>query len=303
MILVTGATGKTGRQAVAQLLAAGVDVRALVRDPGAASLPDRVEVVRGDLADAASVEAAMEGVDAVFLIWPLLTADAAPAVIAAAEKHARRIVYLSAWGVPDDDTVEPKPGILAFHTAIERAIRASTLQWTFLRAGGFASNTLAWAEQIKEGDVVRGSHARATRSLVHEADLAAVAVRALTTADLEGKAPHLTGPQALTQAEQVRTIGDVLGRRVVFEELDEEAAAAALEAEGLPPKYARAIVEAHGQMEAEPEQVSPAVEEITGRPARTYREWVADHVADFGCCSNDAPISTRACSNWPAART
>jgi uncharacterized protein YbjT (DUF2867 family) len=280
MILVTGATGKTGRQAVAQLLAAGMDVRALVRDPGRAALPDRAEVVRGDLTDVASVEAAMEGVDAVFLIWPLLTADAAPAVIAAAEKHARRIVYLSAWGVPDDG-VEPEPGIIAFHTAIERAIRASTLEWTFLRAGGFASNTLAWAEQIKDGDVVRGSHARATRSLIHEADLAAVAVRALTTADLVGKAPHLTGPQALTQAEQVRTIGDVLGRRVVFEELDEEAAAAALEAQGLPPEYARAIIEAHGKMEAEPEQVSPAVAELTGRPARTYREWVEDHVADF----------------------
>jgi uncharacterized protein YbjT (DUF2867 family) len=282
VILVTGATGRTGRQAVAQLLAAGEDVRALVRDPRTASLPDRVGTARGDLTDAASVEAAMEGADAVFLVWPLLTADAAPAVIAAAEKHARRIVYLSAWGVPDDDTVEPEPGIIGFHTAIERAIRASDLEWTLLRAGGFASNTLAWAEQIKGGGgVVRGAHAGATRSLVHEADLAAVAVRALTTDDLVGRTPHLTGPQALTQAEQVRTIGEVLGRRVVFEELDEEAAAVELEAQGLPPEYARAIVEAHGRMEAEPERVSPAVAEITGRPARTYREWVADHVADF----------------------
>ncbi|NGN63473.1 NAD(P)H-binding protein [Streptomyces sp. A7024] len=280
MILVTGATGKVGRQAVVQLLDAGVSVRALVRNPETAALPAGVEVVRGDLTDAASVEAAVRGVDAVFLVWPLTTADAAPAVIAAAEKHARRIVYLSAFGVPDDDTVEAEEGIIGFHTAIERAIRATDLEWTMLRAGGFAANTLGWADQVRQHGAVRAAHAKATRSLIHEADIAAVAVRALTTDELLGATPHLTGPEALTQEEQVRAIGEVLGKDVVFEELGEEAAAAELEAQGIPSFYALAIVQAHGQMVDEPETASPAVAEITGR-ARTYREWVADHAADF----------------------
>ncbi|KAB2350140.1 SDR family oxidoreductase [Actinomadura rudentiformis] len=281
MILVTGATGKVGRQVVVQLREAGVEVRALVRDPQAAALPAGVELARGDLTDATSVQRAVEGVDAVFLVWPLVTADGAYDVVAAAGKHARRIVYLSAFGVPDDDSVEPEPGILGFHTVIERAIRGSGLEWTLLRAGGMAGNTLGWAEQVRGGDVVRGAHARATRSLIHEADIAAIAVRALTTDELVGAAPHLTGPQALTQAEQVHTIGDVLGRGIEFEELGEAEAVAAYEAEGLPPEFARGIVAAHGAMVTEPETVSPAVEQITGRPGRTYREWVADHVADF----------------------
>ncbi|MFI6519858.1 NAD(P)H-binding protein [Spirillospora sp. NPDC050679] len=281
MILVTGATGKVGQQVVVQLLDAGVEVRALVRDPQAAALPAEVELVRGDLTDAASVQRAAEGVDAVFLMWPLATAERAYDVVAAAEKHARRIVYLSAFGVPDDDSVEPEPGILGFHTAIERMIRKSGLEWTLLRSGGLAGNTLEWAEQVRGGNVVRGAHARATRSLVHEADIAAVAVRALTTDELVGATPHLTGPQALTQAEQVRVIGEVLGRRVEFEELPEAEVVAEYVAEGLPPELAQSIVAAHGAMVTRPETVSPAVEQITGRPGRTYREWVADHVDDF----------------------
>lgn len=281
MILVTGATGKVGRQAVAQLHSAGAEVRALARDPRTAGLPAGVEVVRGDLTDIASVEAALQGVDAVFLVWPLTSADAAPPVIDAIARHASRVVYLSAAGVTEDDSVEAEPGILGMHTTIERAIRASGVEWTLLRAGGFASNTLGWAAQVRAGDVVRASHAKAGRSLVHEADLAAVAVRALTTGELVGAAPHLTGPQTLTQDEQVRTIGEVLGRELRFEEMPDAEAVAALEAQGLPPHYARGIVEAHGQMVVEPEPVSPAAAEILGRPGRTYREWVADHVGDF----------------------
>ncbi|MGS2645479.1 SDR family oxidoreductase [Streptosporangium sp. G12] len=80
MILVTGATGKVGGQALSQLLDAGVAVRALTRDPASATLPEGAEVVRGDLADPATLDDALDGVESVFLVWPTLSADhAAPA--------------------------------------------------------------------------------------------------------------------------------------------------------------------------------------------------------------------------------
>lgn len=282
MILVTGATGKVGGQAVTQLRRAGARVRALVRDPARTDLPEGVEVVRGDLAEPASLGAAFAGVEGVFLVWPLPTADTAPAVLdAALAGGVRRIAYVSAWGASDDPDEEPE-GILGFHTAIERLLRAAPLEWTLLRAGGFAANTLHWAAQIRAGDVVHAPYANAGRSLIHEADVAAVGIRALTHPGHASATYHLTGPATLTQAEQVRTIGEALGRDIRFAESPPRVAWEAYVSAGLPPSFADAILEAHADLVAHPEPVTQTVADVTGRKARTFAEWARDHAADFG---------------------
>jgi uncharacterized protein YbjT (DUF2867 family) len=102
VILVTGATGNVGRPVVTQLLRTGAVVRALARDPTSAGLPGGVDVVRGDLSAPGTLDACLNGGDAVFLLWPGLTADLAPAVLDAIRKHTRRLVYLSSLGVRDD---------------------------------------------------------------------------------------------------------------------------------------------------------------------------------------------------------
>ena len=102
MILVSGATGHVGRHLVSQLLRMGAAVRALVRNPDSASLPGDVNVVRGDLSAPDTLDASLEGVEAVYLVWPFPTANAAPAVLDRIRKHARRIVYQSALTVRDD---------------------------------------------------------------------------------------------------------------------------------------------------------------------------------------------------------
>ncbi|MBO8185324.1 SDR family oxidoreductase [Streptomyces spirodelae] len=283
MILVTGATGKVGGQVAAQLVAAGAPVRALVRDPAAAVLPDGVEAVRGDLADPASLTAALAGdVRAVFLVWPLADRQGAAEVVATLAEHTRRTVYLSARGVTDDEQAEPGHDILGNHTALERLVRASAAEWTLLRPGGFATNTLRWAPQVRTGGPVRTAYPKAARTLVHEADTATAAVRALLTDDLVGAAPELTGPELLTQAEQIATIGEVvLGRPLAVEELSREEARAEFLSAGLPPAYVDAILDAHAAMETDPETVAPGAAELLGRQPHTYREWVADHIADF----------------------
>ncbi|WBB63335.1 NAD(P)H-binding protein [Streptomyces sp. WMMC500] len=282
MILVTGATGNVGGQAVAQVEWAGVPVRALVRDPARADLPPGVEAVRGDLADPATLGPAFAGVSGLLLVWPLPTAETAPAVLdAAVAAGVRRIAYVSAWGASDDPDEEPE-GILGFHTAIERLIRASPLEWTLLRAGGFAANTLHWADQIRTGDVVRAPYARAGRSLIHEADVAAVGIRALTHPGHASATYHLTGPETLTQAEQVRTIGDALGRDLRFEEAPPAVAREAYVAAGLPPSFADGILAGQARLVTDPEPVTHTVAEVTGHKARTFAQWARDHAADFG---------------------
>jgi uncharacterized protein YbjT (DUF2867 family) len=279
-ILVTGATGRVGGQVVSQLLGAGVAVRALTRDPEGAWLPDGVEVVGGDLSDADTLDAALDGVDSVFLVFPTLQADyAAPAVMKKIAEHARRIVYLSAASVADNPD-EHAEGIIGSHARMERLVEQSGMEWTFLRPSGFAANTLMWADQIRAGDVVRWFHGAATRSLIHEHDIGAVAVRVLIEEGHGGAMYHLTGPSQLTQVEQAHAIGEAIGRPVRFEELAPEVARQELFA-GMPATLVDSILNGHAKMVREPEPVTSTVEELTGAAARTFHHWALDHASDF----------------------
>lgn len=279
-ILVTGATGNVGGQVAAELAAMGVPTRAVVRDPGRAALPAGVKAVRGDLADPVSIERALDGIKTVFLVWPMLDAGGAAGVVDALARHAERVVYLSSMGVRPDEERQADP-ITQFHADLERLIETSGLTWTFVRSGGMATNTLGWADQIRADGVVRWPFAAARRSLVHERDVAAVAVRALTEAGHAGKAYPLTGPEALSQAEQAAIIGEAIGRPVRYEEIPPEAAREGMLAEGWPPMVVDGMLGAWSRMAKQPEPVLPTVAEVTGRPARSFREWAADHATAF----------------------
>ncbi|MYT31378.1 NAD(P)H-binding protein [Streptomyces sp. SID8354] len=284
-ILVTGATGNVGRWVTAELVAAeAYEVHAMTRRPDTADLPPGVEVVRGDLADAAGLEVALEGVDAVFLMWPFHSSEPAAAVVDAIGRHARRVVFLSSVSVRDDaDPDAQSHAVGRWHRAVEQRIERSGLEWTHVRPSTFAANTLWWADQIRSGDTVRGAYGALPMALLHEADIAAVAARALTE-DGHAKAAYTpTGPEVLTQAEQVRTIGEVLGRPLHWEELSRDAARRRLLADdGFPDSFVDPLLDGYAQMLTAPRPVvTDTVEAVTGAPARTYRDWVADHAADF----------------------
>ncbi|MCW2750483.1 MAG: NmrA family protein [Aeromicrobium sp.] len=272
---MTGATGAVGGQVAAQLATAGVNVRALVRDSSAAKLPDGVEIARGDLSEPSSLEQPMSDVDAVFLMWPFMSSAGAHEVLDVIKRHARRVVYLSADGVRPD--VEEQQGpILQFHGDLERAVEATGLEWVLLHPASFATNTLGWAPQIR-GGVVREAFGSRVRALIHEADIAAVAVRALVDNDLLKTRPLLTGPEALTTAEQVTALGDALGIPVQFEEISPETASAEALAAGWPEDLVSAIFGG----DFEPQQTTTTFQDITGRSPRSFQDWARDHAADF----------------------
>ena len=277
-ILVTGATGRVGRQLVSQLLATDARVRALTRNPAAAGLPPEVEVVRGDLTVPETLAESLDGVDAVFLLWTA-PAAAVPGAIDKIAGHVRRIVFLSSpHQTPHPFFQQPNP-MAAMHAQIERRIQASGLDWTFLRPGMFAANTLLWwAAQIRAGDIVRWPYADAPTAPIDEQDIGAVAVRALLDAGHEGADYVLTGPQSLTQREQVETIGEVIGRPLRFEEMTPDEARREWPA---PPHVVDMLLKAWAAAMGQPALVTSKVEEITGRPPRTFREWVADHTEEF----------------------
>ncbi|MGH3759644.1 SDR family oxidoreductase [Actinophytocola sp.] len=279
-ILVTGATGQVGRQVVAQLSAAGERVRAMSRRPFTA--PAGVETVRGDLLEPASLP--FDGVTAMYLFPQPRTARAV--VEAAVAAGVRRIVTLSSGAVSAGLDTD-------YQLPVEQAVEASGCEWTHLRPGQFASNTLKlWGPSIRAERVVRYHHPDWRGLPIHEADTAAVGVAALLSPGHHGRAYDLTGPERLSAREQVRAISAALGEDVRFEEVtpgvagDPQAAGRLGRRErglltGFEAYSPSSVPELTAEEWDEAIKPLPTVEEVTGRPPRTYAEWARDHVEDF----------------------
>jgi uncharacterized protein YbjT (DUF2867 family) len=239
-----------------------------------------LEVVGGDLAAPETLEEAVNGAEAAFLLWALPTSDPAPDVVGQLAKYARRIVFLSSSAIRDG--VEKQTDIVGkVHADVERAVENSGREWTFLRPGGFATNTIWWwRPQIREGDVVRWPYGSAAMAPIHEKDMAAVAVRALRDEGHQGRKYVLSGPESLTLAEQVKIIGEVINRSLRFEEVPPEAARRQL-LTVIPEPFVDILLTVFPRLTAGPAPVTTVVRDITGAPAHTFRQWASDHAADF----------------------
>ena len=275
-VLVTGATGRVGRAVVDELLRAGVPVRALTRRPEAAGLPEAVEVVAGDLTVPGSLDAALQGIGAAFLVWTAAP-DTAPAVVERLAAHAPRVVLLSSpHRTPHPFFQQPNP-MAAFHAHLERLVADSGVPATLIRPGMFASNArFWWAPQIRGGDGVRWPCGAAETAPVDERDVAAVAARALRDEGHAGGDYVLTGPESLSQAEQVAAIGDAIGRPLRFEEMPPDEFRRAM-----PAAVADMLLAAWHAALGRPAYVTSTVADVTGSPARAFRRWAADHADAF----------------------
>ena len=279
-VLVTGATGRVGRMVVDLLADAGLPVRALTRRPEEAALPAGVEVVTGDLTVPESLDAALRGVDAVFLVWTVPPATA-PAVVERLATYARRVVFLSApHRTPHPFFQQPNP-MAALYTEIERLIVGSGLESTIIRPGMFASNALLWwAPAIRGDGVVRWPYGAAETAPVDDRDVAAVAARTLYQDGHAGGDYVLTGPESLSQTEQVRIIGDVLGRPIQFVELSPDEFRRATEG-SWPRPAVDMLLAAWGATMGRPALVTSTVSDVLGSPARSFRQWATDHADAF----------------------
>ncbi|MEV6637672.1 NAD(P)H-binding protein [Actinoplanes sp. NPDC051470] len=261
MILVTGATGNVGRHVAVGLAERGAEVRTSSRGGGD---------VPADLSDPGRLDQALDGVDSVFLVWPGPAVPGIAEAVATITARVRKVVYLSAAGAEH-----------GFWGEVEKAVEHSGVEWVFLRPGGFATNTLGWAGMIRDDGVVRWPYGEARRALIHERDIADVAVTALLSGALDGRRPHLTGPANLTQVEQVRLIGEAIGRDVRWVELPREDARQQLLAEWGNEGFVDASLTYWASLVGTGEPVTEDVAHIIGRPARAFRDWCSDHAADF----------------------
>lgn len=285
-VLVTGATGQVGRHVVEQLAEAGERVRAMTRAPEKARLHPAAEVVRGDLDEPESLTNLLKDVDRMYL-FPC-PGTSREVVDLAKRSGVRRIVVLSSGSVAagyDTDYQYP----------VEQAVEASGLEWTHLRPGEFMSNKLhVWGPPIRAERVVRYTNPDLPANPIHEADIAAVGVAALLQDGHAGQAYLMSGPEVITQREQVRLIGESLGEEVRFEEVTPEEGRRILKSYGgWAADNADFLMGFDGfsadsdGLEFSTEDLAemmrplPTVEQVLGRPARTFAEWARDHVDDF----------------------
>jgi uncharacterized protein YbjT (DUF2867 family) len=284
-VLVIGATGRIGRLVVDELLRADVAVRALTRHPELAALPSAAEIVAGDLTAPASLDAALDGAAAVFLVWTAAP-DTAADVIARIATHqsgeSRRIVYLSSPHQTPHPFFQQPNALRGLHAGIERFLLAATPDAVVLRPGMFSSNVLHWwAPQIRSGDVVSWPYGDAETAPVDERDIAAVAAHALLEVEHAGGDYVLTGPESLSQAAQVSAIGEAIGRPILFHELSPDEFRN--ETAGIWPAGAvEMLLSAWRATLGHPAYVTSAIEEITGAPPRSFAQWAADNAAAFG---------------------
>jgi uncharacterized protein YbjT (DUF2867 family) len=263
-----------------QLLDTGVPVRALTRRPATAEFPPEVEVVGGDFTSPDSLEEGLQGVGAVFLVWTLPFA-AAPAVVERLARHTRRVVFLSApHRTPHPFFQQPNP-MAKLHGDIEQLIADAGLVSTIIRPGMFASNALNWwAPAIRKGDAVRWPYGAAETAPVDDRDIAAVAARTLYDDRHAGGDYVLTGPESLSQAEQVSIIGGAIGRQLTFEELSPDEFRRET-ADSWPRPVVDMLLAAWDATMGQPAFVTPTVFDVLGAPPRTFHEWATDHASEF----------------------
>ncbi len=282
-VLIIGGTGTVGSEVVSQLAQSGTQVRVMARDPQKVGFAAPVDVVYGDLTHPETLEPCLNGIDTVFLVWvaPPITVEAVIEVIA---RRARRIVFLSAPLKTPHPLFQQPNAARNLGTKIEESIEASQLQWTFLRPGMFAANAIEWwGGQIRSGNVVRWPYLNVPTAPIDPRDIAAVAIRALLE-EKHVKAEYvLTGPQSLTHREQVSIIGTAIGRPLEIEEMSPDEARREL-LSIMPLPVINMLLNAWAAASGHAAHVTSTVEEITGRPAKSFQEWARDHAANFQPC-------------------
>jgi len=278
--LITGATGDIGSKVVNLLLDRGEHPRIFVRNQEKARklFGDRVAIAVGDLADPASLQRALEGVDALFLLnsGPDLAARDKAAAGVAKAVGVKHLVKLSSM----DARQEVGTGV--WHAQGEAAIRASGISFTFVQPTGFMSNALAWAPSIKAQGILRSPTGHGKIPFIHSDDIAAVSVAVLASRNYAFQALPITGQEALSYADMTAKIAAAIGKPLRFESVSEEEEQRQMAAEGDSPGMIAAHMSIYRAIrEGRLATVTNNVERVLGRRPITFDKWARDHAAAF----------------------
>jgi uncharacterized protein YbjT (DUF2867 family) len=268
--LVIGGTGTTGSRVATLLRDRSAAVRIATRNP----VDGNTEHVRFDWADPTTHYAAVTGADRIYLVAPLGVADPAPVVEpfleGALAAGVRRVVLLSSSAIPEGTT-----GVGALH----RMVRTMAPEWAVLRPSWFMQN-FTGDHPVADGIRTNGEIVTATGdgrvAFVDADDIAAVASRALLDAVPHNTEHVITGPAALSYAEAAALITEATGLTIRHTSVSTGELQARIAATGMPEAFAAVLAGLdEGIRHGSEDRVSPAVQQVTGVPARSFSEFVA----------------------------
>ncbi|MGV9328977.1 SDR family oxidoreductase [Streptosporangium sandarakinum] len=281
MFLITGATGTVGSELLALLADRNIPVRAMTRDPAKAAFPAGVEVATGDFDRPGSLDAALDGVDKVFVLPPGYGPDGPVQernlAAAAARAGVSHLVKLSTSGVTFDATDPISTG----HRLGEQVITHSGLPWTMLRPGTFMTYLYGYAPTIAAEHTMYVTEGDPVSAMIHPRDIAAVAAHVLTTPGHDGRAYTLTGGQALSPRDQADVIGRILGRPIKLIERSPAETQAEFDRLGWSGPRLEALLELKRQSAAWDQKIFDTVERLTGEPPLTLQDWVRENIHIF----------------------
>jgi len=212
---------------------------------------------------------------------PVIPANDAAALATARTKGVARVVKMSAIGV--DAPAAANLASSRWHAPGEAAGRASGLELTILRPSGFDSNSLMWRDAIRAGTPIEIVTGQGKHPFVDPRDIAEVAYRALTDEALANRTLALTGPRAMTAREQLEALEAVLGRAIASKDITMDEFASRMRSRGLPEDAIASAVAGQSFMrDGHSERVFDDLPRTLGRPARSFTDWVRDHVELFG---------------------
>ena len=283
MILVIGATGTNGREVVQRLARSGQAVRAMVRNadkPGDLAMPG-VEIVSGNLDDAASLERAAEGIDHAFLLLPVSPKDVewtgqfVDAVKRAGTPH---VVKFSAMGADSKSPAE----LLRHHGESDELLAVSGLPHTILQPNSFYQNMFWSAATIKDHGAFYLPMGDARQSQLDVRDIAAVAVKALTEPGHEGKTYELTGPEAITFHEVADHLSKATGKSIRYVPVPMAAAEQSMRDSGMSDWNVKALIDLYAFFAAgNAARTTDAIEKVTGSPPIRFEQFARDFAPAF----------------------
>ena len=282
MILLTGATGTIGRELLRLLSKQGAEVKALSRNPPENQSLPGVTWAAADLADRESLPDIFAGAERLFLLTGNIE-NMVPlqknAIRAAEEAEISHIVKLSALGASDHS----KSVIGVWHYNVERVLRHADLEWTILRPHVFMQNLLDQKKSIQKGGKLYNPAGEAKIPMIDTRDIAAVAAATLTETGHEGKRYTLTGPEAISYGDAAGILSEVLDKSISYVPETDDEAWNRLRSKELPPWHigAQLALASYQRQGGGTTIITDAVEEITGKAARSFRDFARDFVSDF----------------------
>ncbi len=273
-VLITGVRGKTGAPLAPLLTGEGVEVLGGSSDPATVGVGG-VRPVRFSWDDPAGWAGATSGVDAVYLVRP--DRPDAPELVSgllAGLPPETRVVLLSEQ---DADQVGPD----GWAPRVERAVRGGGRSWTVLRPSWFMqvfTDPRYYRDAVVDDGELPFAGGGASIAWIDARDIAAVAARALLDDGHAGQVHELTGPEALSLPRTAELLGRAVGRPVAHRELTVEETATGSDG------FDRELTElTFGRVRAGIfAPVTDVVERVTGRPAATLEQFLADAGPDLG---------------------